>query len=82
MFQHLAAQGFDKKVLEFNLGHPSDLGSWEAFTAMHKANALEDATRIYVVGKYTQLPDAYPLLLRHFTTLVFSLMQARWISAW
>ena len=33
---------------------------WEAFTtAMHKANALEDTTRIYVVGKYTQLPDAY-----------------------
>ena len=59
---HLAAQGFDKKVLE-RLGlevRPSDLGSWEAFTtAMHKANALEDATRIYVVGKYTQLPDAY-----------------------
>lgn len=59
---HLAAQGFDKKVLE-RLGlevRPSDLGSWEAFTtAMHKANALEDTTRIYVVGKYTQLPDAY-----------------------
>lgn len=59
---HLAAQGFDKKVLE-RLGlevRPSDLGGWEAFTtAMHKANALEDTTRIYVVGKYTQLPDAY-----------------------
>ena len=59
---HLAAQGFDKKVIE-RLGlevRPSDLGGWEAFTtAMHKANALEDTTRIYVVGKYTQLPDAY-----------------------
>ena len=33
---------------------------WYGFTsAMHAANAREDVTRICVVGKYTQLPDAY-----------------------
>ena len=59
---HLAAQGFDEKVCE-RLGlesRESHMERWYAFTsAMHAANAREDATRICVVGKYTQLPDAY-----------------------
>lgn len=59
---HLKEQGFDSKVCE-RLGleaRLSDLSGWESFTsAMHTAHALPDATRIYVVGKYTQLPDAY-----------------------
>ncbi len=59
---HLKEQGFDSKVCE-RLGLEaclSDLSGWESFTsAMHTAHALPDATCIYVVGKYTQLPDAY-----------------------
>lgn len=59
---HLKEQGFDSKVCE-RLGleaRLSDLSGWESFTSsMHTAHALPDATRIYVVGKYTQLPDAY-----------------------
>ena len=60
--RHLAEQGFDEKVLE-RLGlevRPSDMSPWYSFTdAMHEAAALEEVTRIKVVGKYTQLPDAY-----------------------
>ncbi len=59
---HLAAQGFDTKVCE-RLGldaRESDLTDWNRFTsAMHAANKKEDVTKICVVGKYTQLPDAY-----------------------
>lgn len=59
---HLKEQGFDRKVCE-RLGldtRISDLSGWQDFTAsMHTANALATTTRIYVVGKYTQLPDAY-----------------------
>ena len=62
MPRHLADQGFDVKVCE-KLGldpRESDMSSWYSFTeAMHEANALPDATRIAVVGKYTALPDAY-----------------------
>ena len=59
---HLAAQGFDLKVCERLDLDPreSDMSDWNGFTtAMHKANALPDVTKIRVVGKYTQLPDAY-----------------------
>jgi CTP synthase len=59
---HLAKQGFDVKVLE-KLGldpRESDMSDWYAFTdAMHVANEKKDVTHIDVVGKYTQLPDAY-----------------------
>ncbi len=59
---HLAKQDFDKKVCE-KLGldvRTSDMSAWNAFTeAMHAANAHTDVTEIKVVGKYTQLPDAY-----------------------
>lgn len=59
---HLAKQDFDKKVCE-KLGLDvctSDMSAWNAFTeAMHQANAHKDVTEIKVVGKYTQLPDAY-----------------------
>ena len=59
---HLAEQDFDTKVCEL-LGIQAaerDMSSWYSFTeAMHEANALPDATRIAVVGKYTALPDAY-----------------------
>lgn len=59
---HLAKQGFDLKVLE-KLGlepRESDMSGWYEFTdRMHEANAKEDITKIAVVGKYTQLPDAY-----------------------
>ena len=59
---HLAEQGFDTKVCE-RLGldpHESDMSGWYKFTnAMHAANKKDDVTKICVVGKYTQLPDAY-----------------------
>ncbi len=60
--RYLAEQGFDLKVCECLGLDPGelDLSEWDAFTdAMHAANSLEDVTRISVVGKYTQLPDAY-----------------------
>ena len=45
------------------LGLPArerDMAPWYSFTAaMHEAEALSEATRVAVVGKYTQLPDAY-----------------------
>ena len=59
---HLAEQGFDTKVCE-RLGldpRESDMSGWYGFTsAMHAANEKDDVTKIRVVGKYTQLPDAY-----------------------
>ena len=60
--RHLADQGFDLKVCE-RLGldpRESHMEGWYAFTsAMHAANEKDDVTKIRVVGKYTQLPDAY-----------------------
>ena len=59
---HLAEQDFDLKVLERLCLEPRerDLADWARFTdAMHEANRREDAVTIKVVGKYTQLPDAY-----------------------
>ena len=60
--KHLADQGFDLKVCE-RLGldpRESDMSEWYGFTdRMHAANAKGDVTEIAVVGKYTQLPDAY-----------------------
>ena len=60
--EHLARQGFDLKVCE-RLGldpHKSDMSEWYGFTSrMHEANGKADVTKIAVVGKYTQLPDAY-----------------------
>ncbi len=60
--QHLADQNFDIKVCE-RLGlepHERDLSDWTEFTTcMHAANAKDDIVHIDVVGKYTQLPDAY-----------------------
>ena len=59
---HLAEQGFDLQVLD-KLGlerREGNMDAWYSFTQdMHAANALEDKVRIAVVGKYTQLPDAY-----------------------
>ena len=59
---HLAEQGFDLKVCE-KLGldpRESDMSSWYSFTsAMHAAKQKTDKTKIRIVGKYTQLPDAY-----------------------
>ena len=60
--RHLADQGFDRKVCEC-LGLDegiSDMSSWYSFTgALHEAEGLRSTTRVMVVGKYTQLPDAY-----------------------
>ncbi|MGI6755657.1 MAG: CTP synthase [Atopobiaceae bacterium] len=60
--EHLSKQGFDLKVCE-KLGldpRTSDMSEWDAFTdRMHRANHHKDVTEIKVVGKYTQLPDAY-----------------------
>ena len=60
--RHLADQGFDLKVCQ-KLGldpRESDMSSWYSFTgALHEAEALKSVTKIKVVGKYTQLPDAY-----------------------
>nr|WP_073295212.1 CTP synthase [Parolsenella massiliensis] len=60
--EHLAKQGFDLKVCE-RLGldpRKSDMSEWYGFTSrMHEANEKADVTKIAVVGKYTQLPDAY-----------------------
>lgn len=63
---HLAKQDFDVKVLErLELDpHVSNLESWTDFTeAMHAADAQTDTVKIAVVGKYTQLPDAYLSIL-------------------
>ncbi len=58
----LAAQNFDGKVCE-RLGlNPRErhMEDWDAFVAAEKhATAQEDKVKIAVVGKYTQLPDAY-----------------------
>lgn len=59
---HLAQQGFDVKVCERLQMDPgtSDMSRWIKFTEdMHAADELSDTTKILVVGKYTQLPDAY-----------------------
>ncbi len=60
--RHLADQGFDLKVCE-KLGldaRKSNMSSWYSFTgALHEAEMLHDITHVKVVGKYTQLPDAY-----------------------
>ncbi len=60
--RHLSKQGFDVKALE-KLGlevRDGDMSEWDNFTSrMHACNKLEDTTRICVVGKYTELPDAY-----------------------
>ncbi len=60
--RHLADQGFDVKVCE-KLGlepRESDMNSWYSFTsALHEAEQLKSITKIKVVGKYIQLPDAY-----------------------
>ena len=60
--RHLSAQGFDVKALE-KLGlevRDGDMTEWDTFTSrMHACDKLEDTTRICVVGKYTELPDAY-----------------------
>lgn len=64
--EHLEAQGFDTQVLE-RLDLPKralDLSEWKAFTQMmHAADAERDVVKIAVVGKYTQLPDAYLSIL-------------------
>lgn len=60
--RHLADQGFDVKVCQ-KLGlepRASNMDSWYSFTgALHEAEALRSVTKVKVVGKYTQLPDAY-----------------------
>ncbi len=60
--RHLADQGFDVRVCEKLALDPrtSNMSSWYSFTgALHEAEMLRDVTHIKVVGKYTQLPDAY-----------------------
>jgi len=55
----MQAQGFDSKVLErfgMALGQ-SDMTGWNDFT--DKQKQLSDSVRIALVGKYTELPDAY-----------------------
>lgn len=64
--EHLEKQGFDLEVLKRLQLEPEaiDLSEWTAFTAnMHKADAQKDVVKIAVVGKYTQLPDAYLSIL-------------------
>ncbi|MDM8271383.1 CTP synthase [Thermophilibacter provencensis] len=60
--RHLADQGFDVRVCE-RLGlEPREchMEGWYDFTdALLEAGEKDDVTRISVVGKYTQLPDAY-----------------------
>ena len=58
----LADQDFDLRVCE-RLGldpRERDMGAWETFLAKQDhANDHADRVKIAVVGKYTQLPDAY-----------------------
>lgn len=73
---HLAEQGFDKQVCERLALDPRelDLSSWTDFTeAMHNADARENKVVIKVVGKYTQLPDAYLSVLEaiHHAAIFF-----------
>ena len=58
----LADQDFDLRVCE-RLGldpHERDMSAWDTFLAKQDhANNHPDRVKIAVVGKYTQLPDAY-----------------------
>ena len=58
----MAEQDFDLRVCE-RLGldpRERDLGSWESFLAKRRhADLHADRVKVAVVGKYTQLPDAY-----------------------
>jgi CTP synthase len=61
----LADQGFDTKVCE-RLGldpRTSDMAEWDAFldakSAAEATRATQGEVKIKLVGKYTQLPDAY-----------------------
>ena len=58
----LANQDFDLRVCE-RLGldpRERDMAEWDAFLAKKDhADSHDDAVKIAVVGKYTQLPDAY-----------------------
>ncbi len=58
----LADQDFDLRVLE-RLGlepRERDMSEWDAFISkQNHANKHTDRVKISVVGKYTQLPDAY-----------------------
>ena len=60
--QLLAEQDFDLRICE-RLGldpRERDMSEWNAFLAKQDAaNAHSDKVKIAVVGKYTQLPDAY-----------------------
>ncbi len=60
--QLLADQDFDLRVLE-RLGlepRERDMSEWNAFISkQNHANKHADKVKIAVVGKYTQLPDAY-----------------------
>ena len=60
--QLLAEQDFDLRICE-RLGldpRERDMSEWNAFLAkQNAANAHSDKVKIAVVGKYTQLPDAY-----------------------
>lgn len=60
--QMMADQDFDLRICE-RLGlepRERDLSEWDNFLAkQHHANDHADAVKICVVGKYTQLPDAY-----------------------
>ena len=60
--QLLAEQDFDLRICE-RLGlepRERDMAEWNAFIAkQNAANAHADKVKIAVVGKYTQLPDAY-----------------------
>ncbi len=73
---HLADQGFDEQVCERLALDPRELNlfSWTDFTeAMHAADAKENKVIIKVVGKYTQLPDAYLSVLEaiHHAAIYF-----------
>ena len=60
--QMMADQDFDLRICE-RLGlepRERDLSEWDNFLAkQHHANDHADTVKICVVGKYTQLPDAY-----------------------
>lgn len=60
--QLLAEQDFDLRICE-RLGldpRERDMSEWDAFLAkQNHANMHKDRVKIAVVGKYTQLPDAY-----------------------
>jgi CTP synthase len=81
---YLRAEGVDDQVLaHFGLqGEPAELSEWE--TLVKRFDAASESVRIAVVGKYTQLADAYLSVieaLRHAGAYHGASIEVRFVDA-